>query len=167
MASIYLYRHGETEENRQHILQGCMPGIITEEGKQQIAASIDKLKCIPFDLILCSDLKRCQDTAYIINKVLGLELVMTPLLRERDWGSATGMIVDGVNKICIPNDAETVQEMKDRAYNFLDLVRNTYSDKVILAISHGLFSRCIQAVYHKVDIADIIPMKNTEIRLIK
>lgn len=164
MTTIYLYRHGETEENKRHILQGCMPGTLTEEGKAQIAASTEKLKELGIDRILCSDLQRCKDTATIINKVLGLPIVYTPLLRERDWGSATGMIVDGVTKIRIPDDAETVSAMRTRAQDFLDEVRNNYPSETLLVISHGLFCRQIQAVYHHVEIADIVPMKNTETR---
>jgi len=162
--TLYLYRHGETEENRQHILQGCMPGTLTEEGKAQIAASISSLQSIPFDIILCSDIKRCKDTALIINEVLQLPIVYTSLLRERDWGSATGMIVDGVTKIRIPDDAETVTAMRQRGQDFLTFVRTHYPNHTVLAISHGLFCRCIQAVYRGVEIADVIPMKNTETR---
>lgn len=164
MAIIYLYRHGETEENKRHVLQGCMPGHLSEEGKAQISASIDNLKPLRLEGILCSDLQRCKDTALIINKVLELPITYTSLLRERDWGSATGMIVDGVTKIRIPEDAETVAAMKKRAQEFLDFVRSNYPSNVLLVISHGLFCRCIQAVYHQVEIADITPMKNTETR---
>lgn len=162
--TLYLYRHGETEENRQHILQGCMPGTLTEEGQKQVAASVSALQSIPFDLILCSDIKRCKDTALIINQTLQLPIIYTPLLRERDWGSATGMIVDGVTKIRIPEDAETVSAMRQRAQDFLSFVFTHYPKSTILAVSHGLFCRCIQAVYRKVEIADIVPMKNTETR---
>ena len=164
MAIIYLYRHGETEENKRHVLQGCMSGHLSKEGKAQISASIDHLKHLGLEGILCSDLQRCKDTALIINKVLELPVTYTSLLRERDWGSATGMIVDGVTKIRIPEDAETVAGMKKRAQEFLDFVRSNYPSNVLLVISHGLFCRCIQAVYHQVEIADITPMKNTETR---
>ena len=164
MNSLYLYRHGETAENRLHILQGCMPGTLTEEGRAQIAASVPTLQSIPFDIILCSDIQRCKDTALIINEVLQLPVVYTPLLRERDWGSATGMIVDGVTKIRIPDDAETVPAMRQRAQDFLTFVRTHYPDCTVLAISHGLFCRCIQAVHRGIELSEVIPMKNTELR---
>ncbi len=167
MTKVYLYRHGETEENRKHILQGLMPGTLTEEGKLQIMQSVDALKDLSPDLILCSDLKRCLDTAAIINSRLHLRIVETPLLRERDWGSATGMVVDGVTKIVIPQDAETVDSMKQRARLFLDYVKSAYHGKTLLAVSHGLFCRYIQAVFHSVEIADVKPMGNTETRKIE
>ena len=162
--TLYLYRHGETEENRQHILQGCMPGTLTDEGKAQIAATIPALQSLGLTIILCSDIQRCKDTAYIINNVLQLPIIYTPLLRERDWGSATGMIVDGVTKIRIPDDAESLTAMRQRAHDFLDFVRTHYPVHTVLAISHGLFCRQIQAVYHNTEIADIVRMKNTETR---
>ena len=33
--SLILSRHGETEENKLHIMQGQMPGHLSELGKQQ------------------------------------------------------------------------------------------------------------------------------------
>lgn len=167
MTRIYLYRHGETEENRRHVLQGLMPGTLTEDGKRQIEQSVDVLKELSIDLILCSDLKRCQDTAAIINSQLHLQVTDTPLLRERNWGSATGMVVDGVTKIVIPADAETVEGMKKRAGLFLDYAKSAFPGKTVLAVSHGLFCRCIQAVFRGVEIADVKPMGNTETRKIE
>lgn len=35
MITIYLARHGQTEENISRIFQGHLPGHLTEEGKQQ------------------------------------------------------------------------------------------------------------------------------------
>jgi len=164
--SLYLYRHGETEENKKHILQGCMPGVLTPEGRQQITDSVEHLSTIPFTCILCSDLQRCRDTEAIINSRLHLPVVFTQLLRERDWGSATGMIVDGVTKIRIPDDAETMQQVKERAQTFLQLIQQQYPTEIVLTISHGLFLRCLQAVYYHKDIKDILPMHNTELRLL-
>lgn len=43
--SLILSRHGETEENKLHIMQGQMPGHLSELGKQQaeqLAALLEK-----------------------------------------------------------------------------------------------------------------------------
>lgn len=144
-----------------------MPGTLTEEGKRQIMQSVDTLKDFSIDIILCSDLKRCQDTAAIINRQLHLQVIDTPLLRERDWGSATGMVVDGVTKIVIPADAETVDNMKQRARLFLDYVKSAFPKNTVLVVSHGLFCRCIQAVFRGVEITDVKPISNTETRKIE
>ena len=161
---LYLYRHGETEENRQHILQGLMPGTLSREGIEQIHQSVEHICPLNIDLILCSDIERCRQTASIINGYLNLPIEYPTLLRERDWGSATGMIVDGVTRIKLPDDVETIAQMQQRASSFLEYVKHHYADTNVLAISHGLFCRQIQATYHNVQIADIERMSNCEIR---
>lgn len=166
MTQLILLRHGETIENTKHILQGLMPGNLTDNGKKQADEIGEKLKAYKghIDSIICSDIKRCVDTADIVNHHLNLNITYSHLLRERDWGSATGMIVDGTTRIRIPDDAETVDMMKKRANEFLDFIRNNHDGQCILAISHGLFCRCLQAVHKGVELADIERMYNGEIR---
>ncbi len=77
MTELYLVRHGQTEENAAHILQGHMPGHLSHEGIAQAQALRDELKNIRFDALLCSDLKRCMDTAMILNEPHGLPLEST------------------------------------------------------------------------------------------
>lgn len=166
MTQLILLRHGETIENTKHILQGLMPGNLTDNGRKQADEIGKKLKNSEYSIssIICSDIQRCKDTADIVNSHLNLDILYSSLLRERDWGSATGMIVDGVTKIRIPDDAETVDMMKLRARKFLEFVKTDYQDKCILAISHGLFCRCLQAVFKGVELADVERMHNGEIR---
>ena len=166
---LYLLRHGETEENVKHILQGHMPGTLTAAGKGQAVDAAEELRELAVDAVLCSDLKRCTDTYEILKKEIPElpEMVTTALLRERDWGSATGMIADGKTWIEIPKDAESMGQLKARARIFLDFVRSTYGGKRVLAISHGLFCRVIQCVLAGNEVKDIVPMKNAEIREIE
>ena len=178
MTNLYLLRHGETEENVRHILQGHMPGTLTERGRQQAVEAARALADIPFDAILSSDLKRCVDTAELFLSTLNAQQIsplwgikgelftLTPLLRERDWGSATGMLVDKEHRIQIPPDVESVAAIKQRARIFLGFVAKTYPDQTVLAISHGLFCRFLQAVHYQKEISDIQPMHNTEFRLL-
>ena len=163
---LYLLRHGETEENVKHILQGHMPGTLTAAGKSQAKSACDALKLLDLDTVLCSDLKRCTDTYTILKSEIPdlPEMIPTKLLRERGWGSATGMVADGKTRIEIPKDAESMTQLKARAKVFIDFVRSTYPGKRVLAISHGLFCRVIQCVLADKEVKDIIPMKNAEIR---
>ncbi len=165
---VYLLRHGETEENVRHILQGHMQGTLNALGKSQARDAARTVGILDIDTVLCSDLKRCTDTYEILRRELpGLpEMTTTTLLRERGWGSATGMVADGVTRIVIPDDAESVSAMKARARIFIDFVKNTYPGRNVLAISHGLFCRVIQAVLYDKEVADIQPMKNGEVRAI-
>ncbi len=166
---LYLLRHGETEENVKHILQGHMPGTLTEEGKAQARQAAEGLRQLKVEVVLCSDLKRCTDTYEILKAELPElpEVQTTKLLRERGWGSATGMVADGKTRIEIPKDAESMGQLKARARILLDFVRNTYGGKRVLAVTHGLFCRVIQCVLAGNEVKDIEPMKNGEIREIE
>ena len=62
MITLYLARHGQTEENMTRIFQGHMPGTLTVEGIAQAEALRDTLRDISLDAVVSSDLKRCVDT---------------------------------------------------------------------------------------------------------
>ena len=61
MITLYLARHGQTEQNLAHIFQGQMPGNLTALGRQQAAELGERLREIPFDSLLSSDLARAYD----------------------------------------------------------------------------------------------------------
>lgn len=166
MVELYLARHGETEENVAKILQGHLPGHLTETGKLQARQLRETLVAegIRFDVLLVSDLKRTLDTAAIVNASLGLPLVPCPLLRERDWGTETGARIGQARLDPLPEGAESIDALFERARNFLQYLLENYDGQRVLAISHGLFSRCIQAALRQVTIRDITPMQNAEVR---
>lgn len=98
---IYIVRHGQTEENLQRILQGHMPGTLTEQGKEQVQRAAEQLskEGVKFTHIVSSDLKRAMDSAQIIADKLNLPVIPREILRERDWGKFTGMsIADAMDK---------------------------------------------------------------------
>ena len=92
--SLILSRHGETEENKLRIMQGQMPGHLSELGKQQAEQLADLLEEEEIDVIVSSDLARSYDTAMAVARRKGLEPVRTPLLREMDWGIYTGKVAN-------------------------------------------------------------------------
>ena len=49
MITLYLARHGQTEENMTRIFQGHMPGTLTVEGIAQAEALRDTLRNISLD----------------------------------------------------------------------------------------------------------------------
>lgn len=166
MTTIYLVRHGETEENQRQILQGHMPGHLTALGREQADVCGKRLKEMNVhpDIMLYSDLKRTIDTAEIINKQLCIPTKPCPLLRERDWGSFTGKPVIRARQEQLPDDAESVEAMFQRARRFLSFVKEHYEGQTIIAVGHGLFNRAIQAVLKGVETRDIPRMENAEVR---
>ncbi len=161
--TLLLIRHGQTEENLAHILQGQQDGHLTSEGIQQAVNLGKQLLNEHIDTFISSDLGRALDTSRLINQSLCLNIIKEPLLRERDFGKYTGCPY-GTQ---IPSDdksVETVEQLYNRACKWLESILHQYDDHVILAVSHGLFLRFIQAAIMGVHFKNITPMHNTEIR---
>lgn len=160
MTTLYLVRHGETEENASHILQGHLPGNLSSKGIQQLESLQQELNTIHFDITLCSDLKRCIDSANILMKDRYIPIIYLKMLRERDWGSFTGKSIPDIQSTPFPNDVESVNDLLLRAKEFLDYIKINHQGKSILAVSHGLFCRAIRSVHSNTPMKNISPMQN-------
>lgn len=171
MVKLYIARHGQTEENVQRILQGQMPGHLTQEGISQAVELREKLKDIDFDRIITSDLKRAVDTTRIVSEPHGGRFEEEPLLRERDFGIHTGGPYIKISRALDPS-AETMEQLAQRAADFLNKLSSSYSTATdipstnVLVVSHGLFLRVLQAVYHHIDTHEVEKMENAEVRLL-
>ena len=167
MTTLYLVRHGETVDNANQIMQGQTQGELNENGVQQAREFSEQWKNKEIDIILASDLKRSIDTARIIAEPHQLEVLTTPLLRERDWGSFTGRFIPDLKGIKPwPDDIETKEQMYDRAGRFLDFICDNYPSSQVLAVGHGIINKAIQAVYWHKEMHEIEKMKNAEVRVL-
>lgn len=167
MITLYLARHGQTEENLARILQGHMPGRLTEEGKKQAALLGEQLKQIELDAVVSSDLQRCKDTVSIALGGRDLPWEQTPLLREINWGSLTGTLIKEVDFDAMPADVESREMLYERAGKALDYLRKHYDGMRILVVGHGLINRAMEAHIQDVSLQQIrsVPkMNNAELR---
>ena len=123
MTTLYLVRHGETVDNVRQIMQGQTQGQLTENGILQAQEVRDKLSTVDFSAVIASDLKRAVDTARIIAEPHGLEVLQTPLLRERDWGGFTGRYIPELKGEVWPDDIETLENLLSRAGEFIAYVK--------------------------------------------
>ncbi len=159
--TIYMTRHGETEENSRGVFQGQTPGHLSEKGKEEAKSLRPRLASMTFDVVLCSDLKRCLDTAEIALDGIECTFIKEPLLRERDLGNLAGTPIKGA----VYNDTvETEESMQERARMFIEKVKKEYPGKKVLAFSHGFFCRILQAEIEGVTHRDVTLMGNCEIR---
>lgn len=157
---LYLVRHGETEENVARLLQGHLPGHLTARGREQAEALCQQLRHCKFDAFFSSDLQRAVDTARILAPAVGLPLQRTPMLRERDWGSLTGQAIESLRGTDFPPDVESIEAFFARAHRVLAFFRNSYAGQNVLAVTHGLFARCLCAAHNGTSIADVPRMGN-------
>ena len=143
--TLYLVRHGETVDNANQIMQGQTQGELNENGIR---------------------LKRSIDTARIIAEPHGLEVVTTPLLRERDWGGFTGRFIPDLKNEVWPDDIETLENLLSRADEFIAYVKKTFPGKKVLAVGHGIINKAVQAVYYGYGkpMSEVQRMMNAEVR---
>ena len=81
---IYVVRHGETEENRQKIVQGHLDTSLNSEGERQSDLLAKALKDVPFDACYSSDLQRAVETAKrVLVHHSGVQLQTQLAVRER------------------------------------------------------------------------------------
>jgi len=167
MVNLYLVRHGETEENVARVLQGHSPGTLTPAGREQAAALCETLRPLRFDAFFASDLRRAVHTAEILRASVGRPFVLEPLLRERDWGELTGRRIADVQMMEFPPGVESVERMSGRAARFIARLLERHQGGNVLAVTHGLFARCLQAAYEGTIIRHVPRLQNAEVRLIR
>ena len=88
---LYIVRHGQSEFNLKHILQGQLNSKLSELGVNQAYQVKKYLKRINFDVAYSSDLDRAYKTGQIILEDRGMKIHKSKNLRERDYGSLDGM----------------------------------------------------------------------------
>ena len=167
MTTLYLVRHGETVDNANQIMQGQTQGQLNENGIKQAREFSEEWKNKPLDVVIASDLKRSVDTAKIIAEPHHLEVLSTPLLRERDWGSFTGRYIPDLKGETWPDDIETLENLLSRAGEFIAYVERTFPGKKVLAVGHGIINKAIQSVYYQKSMSDIQRMSNAEVRTLE
>gem|GEM_PF-327868 len=88
---IFMFRHGETDWNRQDRYQGHIDIGINEEGQNQAIELAKKLEEHCIQIVLSSDLSRGFETAAIVGKHLGVQVHKDARLRGVGYGKAEGL----------------------------------------------------------------------------
>ena len=174
--TIYIVRLGQTEENLQRILQGHMPGTLTEKGKEQVLKAAELLfrEGIKCTRLVSSDLKRAMDSAQIISDKLNLPIIPMEILRERDWGKFTGMsIAEATDKYRIDGKwvfpegtTETEEGIYERANKALVELQKQFADETIIVVTHGQFARNLIAAHFECNYHEVATFVNAEIRML-
>ncbi len=167
MTTLYLARHGETEDNVNRIMQGQTQGRLTGNGLRQAAALRDRLRDARIDAIVASDLRRAIDTAAVVATPRGMTVETTPLLRERDWGSFTGRFIPSLRDEPWPDDIESLDALKARAASFMEWLTGRWPGMAVLAVGHGIINKAVQAVYFGKPMSEIPRMENAEVRILE
>lgn len=143
---IYLLRHGETDWNREGLLQGHTDIPLNENGRTQVRKAAQKLKDlhVKMDAVLSSPLHRARESAEIAAERLGYPvngIVVEPMLIERGFGAGEGMTFAEREEKFPEHDYPGMESQTDlvrRAGEAFQRVVNTCSGMGnILLVAHG------------------------------
>ncbi len=112
---LWLVRHGQTDWNVQHRIQGHTPTDLNENGRQQAVRLADIFGRLPFQAVWSSDLPRARHTAEIIARKLSLAVETSPALRERELGIFEGKSWDEIRAMRGAIDESAVPPSGDLA----------------------------------------------------
>jgi len=149
-----LVRHGETDWNKAHKLQGSEIDLpLNETGRNQLEELGKKLKGKKFDAIVSSPLLRAHESAEILSKALGIPLdEPMDLLKERSLGEWCSLTRDAYferyphgreSEPCIalsphsPPKGETLSQFLKRMQDAHRELLRLYAGKKILIVAHG------------------------------
>ncbi len=162
LLQVILVRHGETDWNKSHRIQGGGSDTrLNGTGKEQAAALALRLKPEKIEAIYSSPLKRALDTARAIAHHHQLEIEIEPALREVNVGELEGTparllgkrldellgmrgqdktqtaVWESVWSKIQHIGGESLAELQQRTWDALKRIVDRHSDGVIVVVSHG------------------------------
>lgn len=165
---LYIMRHGKTDWNEKHRLQGRTDIPLNEVGREMARKAAIQYKEIPFDLCFSSPLSRAFETAQIVLEGRKIEIITDDRLMEMSFG-----IYEGIeNSFEIPDcpintlfkdpaayqgaeGAETLQELFSRTGDFLkkEIEPRLEQGQNILIVGHGAMNSSIVCQRKQIPIA--------------
>jgi broad specificity phosphatase PhoE len=159
--TLYIVRHGQTELNKQGIVQGRgMNTDLNDEGRKQAGQFFDAYKTVPFDKIYISALKRTQQSVQPFID-LGIPYEKLSGLDELAWGIHEGQPSTTQNKAAflqIMRDwldgkldskfegGESPNEVEIREREALDVIMSHPDEKTVLICMHGRALRLLLCI---------------------
>lgn len=142
---IYLARHGRTNYNDLGLCNSdpTVDVYLTHTGVREAEKLAKELRDVHLEVIFISELKRTMQTARIINKYHGLELVGDPRINDNVTGFEGRLVVDYLKELenaanrweAKLYDGESLEDFKRRVRDFLiDLAQRDH-DRVLVVTS--------------------------------
>ena len=145
--SVYLVRHGQTNGNRDRIVQ-TPDTPLSELGQRQAKQLAHRFKDIPVTHIICSDYLRTQQTVAPVHAFGQSTLSLHSLLRERNFGNLRGKAYDDIDTDFFaegyaPPNGETHRQFVERINFAWELIITSYHNTLgsLMVMTHGLVLR--------------------------
>ncbi|MBI2623570.1 MAG: class I tRNA ligase family protein [Candidatus Liptonbacteria bacterium] len=140
-----LVRHGETEWNKEERAHGHADPPLNNEGRAYAESLAARLKERHIGIILTSDLSRARETAEIVARATGAELIVSKGLRGRHIGIAQGMHHRERRRLYgdifqsyedAPPGGESFKDFEERVWNAFRQHHALYRHKNVAVVTH-------------------------------
>ena len=164
---IFFIRHGETDWNRNGLIQGQRESSLSSHGFEQSSLLAHRLKKEEIQIIYSSPLKRAKQTSDEIKKIINAEIILDDDLMEISLGSWEGLNKEKVRSeyplafekwLKKPEEfkapcGESWQDVKNRADNFLERIITRSQYERILLSSHNGFGKIFMITFLEMSLA--------------
>ena len=156
---LYIIRHGRTDWNDRHKLQGRTDVPLNEEGCRMAEEAREAYRDVHFDICFCSPLIRAKETAEILLRGRDVPILTDDRLAEMSFGSYEGQensfdipdcpiyvhFFTPVQYVSPPGGADSLDDLFARTGAFLEekadpLVKE---GKDVLIVGHGAMNSSI------------------------
>ncbi|SDA09595.1 probable phosphoglycerate mutase [Ruminococcus sp. YE71] len=167
---LYIIRHGKTDWNEQHKLQGQTDIPLNEEGRQMARAAAEEYRDVHFDVCFCSPLVRARETAEILLEGRDVPIIPDERLKEMCFGEYEGMAYSfevpncPINALFLhpedytdpPGGAESFESLFARTGDLLEKEVRPLLDegKAVLIVGHGAMNSSIVCQVKNIPVKD-------------
>lgn len=165
MLELYFVRHGETEWNVEHRLQGRLNSNLTEKGIRDAQLLGKRLEDTDFDAAHVSPSKRAMETAKLIIGERRLPFKQDKRLMEINLGNWEGRTMEEIEAMDpvgydlyhnhpsqFKGTGESFADVKARIEAVLKDLENTYQSGRILIVTHGMVVKVLQTICKNVSL---------------
>lgn len=173
---LYLFRHGETYDNRNRVFSGWRQSRLTKTGEKQARILARRLKKKKIDLMIVSRLVRSRKTARIVLKYHpGTRVETDDRIIERCYGDLMGKsktkLMEKKPELAAkyrrgydfpPPHGESIKMVEKRVFPFCrELVKRMKTEKINVAVSaHGNSMRVMRRFFEKMTINQLLTHEN-------
>jgi broad specificity phosphatase PhoE len=137
---ITYFVHGTTTDNENKIATGWNHGKLSELGERQNISLKEQIKNEEYDVVFCSDLKRAVDSAKVVFRDRGIQIIQDKRLRECNYGDLNGADETAVESYDAVNNkfpnGESYKDVEKRIRSFLKYLLDKYPDKHAAIVAH-------------------------------
>lgn len=181
MATIYLFRHGQTEYNKKGIFTGWSDADLTEDGIAECKTIADQLKGVVPTKAYASDLKRAQKTLYLVLDGRKVQVVVDPRIKERDYGDLTGKSKTETKRLhpkefplwhrsydVPPPNGESIKDVEQRVLPFIkEMLAGLNKDDIVFISAHGNSLRPMRRFFENMGVEEMCSFEHVPAKVYK